>query len=148
MDHFRFLDSEFPSKANLFSSDQPRRPGLAVADILVGIAEALVVLVLAIEKIPNVGKEADKSLSPWATFQVFASSTSVMFLALISLERVYAVLWSLRHRVTNTRAYIYSIVTVWVVGLCMAEVWLLTIYHTKVDTLFAIVTTQSFLFHY
>ena len=116
---------------------------LAVADFLVGIAETIL---LVIEKIPNVGKE-DKSQSPSATFQAFASSTSVMFLALISLERVYAVLWPLRHRVTNTRVYIYSIVTVWVVGLCMAGMWLLMIYHTKVDlTLFAIVTTQSFLF--
>ena len=70
----------------------------------------------------------------------------MFFLALISLERVYAVLWPLRHRVTNTRAYIYSIVTVWVTGLCMAGLSLLTIYHVQVVTLYATTTYVSSLF--
>lgn len=43
---------------------------LAVADFLVGIAEAIV---LAIEKIPNAGGEEKPVQRPWATFQVFTS---------------------------------------------------------------------------
>ena len=116
---------------------------LAVADFLVGIAEAMV---LAIEKIPNAARKEKPVRNPWAAFEVFASGTSVMFLALISLERVYAVLRPLRHRVTNTRAYTYSIVIVWVTGLCSAGLWLITIYHPKVNTVYATVTTQSLLF--
>ena len=61
------------------------------------------------------------------------------------MERVYAVLWPLRHRVANTRAYIYSIVIVWVAGLCVAGLWLLTIYHTKVDSMYATVTNNLFI---
>ena len=47
---------------------------------------------------------------------LFANS-SVYFLAHVSLERAFAVLRPIRHRVTNSRIYIYSIVIVWVVGL-------------------------------
>ena len=115
---------------------------LSVADFLVGIAEAVL---LAIVKRPNFENESGIIYSPWTAFQVFGSSTSVFFLALISLERVYAVLWPLRHRVTSTRAYIYSIAFVWLAGLCMAGVWLLMIYHTKVDNVYASVTTTFFL---
>ena len=55
----------------------------------------------------------------------------MFFLALISLERVHAVLWPLRHRLINTRAYIFSIVTVWAAGFCMAGIIFLSIYHTN-----------------
>ena len=116
---------------------------LAVADFLVGVAEAIV---LAVEKIPNARREEKSARSPWVAFQVFASGSSVMFLALISLERVYAVLRPLRHRVTSARAYTYSIVIIWLTGLCSAGLWLLTIYHPKVSTVYATVTTQSLLF--
>ena len=114
---------------------------LAVADLLAGIGETLV---LATHTIPSGGNEAEKTRSPSWALEVFGSSTSVVFLALISLERVYAVLWPLRHRVTSTRVYIYSIVVVWVVGLCMGGLSLLTIYH--VDFIYAAVTYASVLF--
>ena len=68
-----------------------------------------------------------------------------MFLALISLERFYAVLWSLRHRLTSTRACIYSIVIVRLAGFSMAGLWLLIIYQTKEDAMFASVTIDAFL---
>ncbi|XP_078366127.1 lysophosphatidic acid receptor 1-A-like [Oculina patagonica] len=115
---------------------------LSVADLFVGTAEALV---LAIAKRPNFIDETGIIYSPWAAFQVFGSSTSVFFLALISLERVYVVLWPLRHRVTSTRAYIYGICIVWLAGLCMAGLWLLILYHPKVDNMYASVTTTTFL---
>ena len=57
----------------------------------------------------------------------------MFFFALIALERVYAVVWPLRHRVTNTRVYIYGIVIVWVVGLCTAGLSLLPMYYRKVE---------------
>ena len=84
--------------------------------------------------------------NPSSAFQVLGSSTSVFFLALISLERVFAVLWPLRHRVINTRAYIYSIVIVWAAGLFIAGLSLLTIYNPQVGTVYATVATDLFLF--
>ena len=98
---------------------------LAIADMLVGLAEFAT---LFIHRIPGTEMQPGETQSPSWAFQTFASCTSVMFLALISLERAYAVLWPLRHRVTNTRVYIYSIVTVWVAGLCIAGLSLLTVF--------------------
>ena len=114
---------------------------LAVADLLVGFGEALV---LATNTIPNGGNEKLKTESPWWAFQIFGNSTSLMFLALISLERVYAVFWPLLHRVASTRAYIYSTTVIWVAGLCMSGLLLLTIYHIHVDRMYAVLTHASF----
>ena len=123
---------------------------LAIADLLVGIAEILILSTGKASEMTYVRKE-DRTRnnhssalqilpqskrtrnSPLTGLHILASSTSVYFLALIALERVYAVLWPLRHRVTNTRVYIYGIVIVWVVGLCMAGLSLLPLYYTKVD---------------
>ena len=84
--------------------------------------------------------------SPLTALHILASSTSVYFLALIALERVYAVLWPLRHRVTSTRVYIYGIVVVWVVGLCIAGPFLLSLYYTKVDRRYVTVCIHLCLF--
>ena len=65
-----------------------------------------------------------------------------MILAFVSLERVYAVLWPLRHRVTRMRAYVFSIVTVWRAGLCIVGLSLLTEYHAQVDILHSIVASD------
>lgn len=96
---------------------------LAIADLLVGVTESTV---LGNEKIPNLITEAKRKESrganPTRAFQVLGFTTSVFFLALISLERVFAVLWPLRHRVTSTRAYVYGVVMVWAAGLSMAAI--------------------------
>ena len=120
---------------------------LAVADLLVGISEASA---LAAEKIPRMesirGQKKDAENHPSFALQIFASHTSVYFLALISLERVFAILWPLRHRVTKTRDYIYSIVVVWGVGLCLGGLILLSMYYTKVIRGYVTVTIHLCLF--
>ena len=113
---------------------------LAIADLLVGIAEFAAQVIHGIQR-TEMGPE---SLS--VALQAFASCTSVMFLALISLERAYAVLWPFRHRATSVRVYIYSIVTVWVTGFCIAGLSLLTVYHSQADAVYAMVTADSFIF--
>ena len=113
---------------------------LAVADLLVGVGE---VVVLVLHRIPRTGIRTF-SLS-WSLLTI-GSCVSVMFLALISLERVYAVFWPLLHRVASTRAYIYSICAIWVAGLCMSGLLLLTIYHIHVDKMYAVLTYASFAF--
>ena len=105
---------------------------LAAADLLVGIAQ--IVVLAASDTIFIDAREAKRS--PFVALQAFGLTTTMFCLALISLERVYSVLWPLRHRGANARSYIYSIVIVWVAGLCLAGLWLLTIYHTEVDSMY------------
>ena len=107
---------------------------LAVADLLVGVGE---VVVLVIYRIP---RNDIRSFTVWWSVQVFGLYASVMFLAAVSLERVYAVFWPLRHRVTSARAYLFSIVIVWVIGLCTTGLSLLTIYYA--DTVYAVATAD------
>ena len=113
---------------------------LAVADLLVGVGE---VAVLVMHKIP--GTENGSLSASWA-FQAFGSCVSVMFLALISLERVYAVFRPLRHRITSARTYIFSIVIVWVAGLCIGGLSFTAVYHSKVDSVYAFATGDVLLF--
>ena len=92
---------------------------LAVADLLVGISEPFS---LVTEKIPTlkVGPEKAQNIqSPAKNVHIFASNVSIFFLALISLERAFAVLCPFRHRVVSTKMYVYSFVFVWAVGLCL-----------------------------
>ena len=115
---------------------------LAVADLFTGLGEAIV---LTASAIANGGNEIFKIGSPWRAFHIFGSSTSVLFLALISLERAYSVLWPFRHRVTSTRAYVYSIVIVWAIGVCMSGVWLSKIYHNGNVYAFPIYSSALFI---
>ena len=119
---------------------------LAVADLLVGIAEPIVLTTGKFSKMTAVRGREKQTENPSAPLQLFASSTSVCFLALISLERVYAVLWPLRHRATETRVYIYSIVIIWVVGLCTGGLTLSSMYNAKVDRRYVIAVVHSCLF--
>ncbi|XP_020630227.1 adenosine receptor A2a-like [Orbicella faveolata] len=120
---------------------------LAVVDLLVGVTESKV---LGSEKIPNLITKAERKensgANPTGAFQVLGFTTSVFFLALIALERVFAVLWPLRHRVTSTRAYVYSIVLVWAAGFSMAAMsTLLPTYHPEVSKVSDVIVHSSLL---
>ena len=123
---------------------------LAIADLIVGIVEPIV---LATEDTPNseaVRAQQNEQIEHMymaSAFQHIGSSTSLFFLALISLERVYAVLWPLRHRVMHTRVYIYSIFIVWALGLCAGVLLILGMNCTKVNCrAYFLITLCSFLF--
>jgi len=120
--------------------------GLTVADLLVGITEAIVLGANAAEKMASLGKKEGIIASLSTTFQVLGSSTSVFFLAIISLERVFAVLCPLRHRVTSIRPYICSIFMSWAAGFCLAAIFLLETYRREVGRLYAAVVIHSCLF--
>ena len=120
---------------------------LAVADLLVGVTESKV---LGSEKISNLITQAERKegsgVNPTKAFQVLGFTSSVFFLVLIALERVFALLWPLRHRVTSTRAYAYSIVIVWAAGFSMAAIsTLLPTYYPELGRM-AGVTVHSCLF--
>ncbi|XP_078375785.1 sphingosine 1-phosphate receptor 1-like [Oculina patagonica] len=120
---------------------------LAVADLLVGITEPVV---LGTEKIPRMKavrlENVRRIQNPSSAFQILGSSTSVIFLALISLERAHAVLRPLRHRVTKMQIYICAVVIAWTTGLCIAGTNLVAMCHTEVDRRYGSVAIHSFLF--
>ena len=115
---------------------------LAVADLFVGITETIVLgtskfhemTATTSKQSKKTGMNERKPLKGKSetdlpeAMQLFALSASVFFLALISLERAFAVLKPLRHRVASTRVYIYSIVVVWAVGIFIFGL-LVLIYH-------------------
>ena len=65
----------------------------------------------------------------WALFQVTFSFASILLLALISLERAYALIWPLRHRVASTRGYIYGGTFAWISAISAGAVTLLAVYN-------------------
>ena len=117
---------------------------LAVADLLVGITETII---LGMEKYHQMTATTSNPRGINETnplrgkrenglpraMQLFASSASVFFLALISLERAFAVLKPLRHRIVSTRVYVYSIVVVWAVGILIFGLMALSFYYPKLE---------------
>ena len=118
---------------------------LAVADLFVGITEPIILGTSKFHEMTATtskqsklkGMNERKSLKEKSetelpeAMQLFALSASVFFLALISLERAFAVLKPLRHRVASTRVYIYSIVVVWAVGIFIFGLMALSFYYLK-----------------
>ena len=70
------------------------------------------------------------------------SNSSVYLLALVSLERAFAVLWPIRHRITNSRVYIYSIVIAWVVGLVFFAFILLSFHLSELKGEYVLVASR------
>ena len=122
---------------------------LAVADLFVGITEPIILGTIKFHDMratttkprgmneTNIlrGKRENALPGVWipGAMQLFSSSASVFFLALISLERAFAVLKPLRHRVVSTRVYIYSIVVVWAVGILIFGLMGLSFYYPKLE---------------
>ena len=115
---------------------------LAVADLLVGITELIVIGTL---KSHDLGKGIlllNRSNFS-AAFTLFFSSTSVYFLALVSMERAFAVLRPIRHRITNRRVYIYSIVIVWAIALVFFVLFMLSLYYPEINGVYVFVTGRT-----
>ena len=77
---------------------------LAFADSLVGATELI---------------HTAFSWSPLGILGALFWTVSLLSLVVIALERAYAVLWPLRHRVASARIYIISIVLVWIAAVCL-----------------------------
>ena len=102
---------------------------LAVADLLVGITALVTLLAFDItgyfqERNFNSAHIKDISIA----FQITFPFASVFFLALISLERAYALIWPLRHRVASTKDYIYGATFAWIAAIFSAALTLLAVY--------------------
>ena len=96
---------------------------LAVADLLFGFIGAITIGTSKI-LLQSKKQELLKSATYKSIFSAFLTSSefaSVFFLALISLERAYALIWPLRHRVASTKSYICSTTFVWVAAISIAS---------------------------
>ena len=91
---------------------------LTVADLFVGFVET----VIAGRKLN--GSKFMEGIP--GSFLAMASGASVFFLVLVSLERAFALIWPLRHRVTSTKVYIYSVAIIWLAGLSLGVLNFLT----------------------
>ena len=83
--------------------------GLGVADLLVG-GLAIPLFIAAFES---------ASITTWRVFNIvdmFTSTSSIYTLAVISLERMFAIGWPLRHRTANFRVYICAISIPWIIA--------------------------------
>ena len=83
--------------------------GLGLADLLVGgLATPLFIAAFV-----------SASITAWRVFNlvdVFTSTSSIYGLAVISVERMFAIGWSLRHRTANFRVYICAISIPWIIA--------------------------------
>ena len=94
---------------------------LAIADLLVGIQ---MIISLGTQSVPF--RFTDYNLLMFSLLILFSCS-SLFSLADISLERVYAVVWPLRHRTVNYRVYFGSSAFIWAAGICAAVLFILSI---------------------
>ena len=102
---------------------------LAIADLLVGATEPIAIGTGAIHRHFQGNKTDEVLVSNQDSFSAIIptmfSCSSLFFLVLISLERAYAVVCPLRHRLASNKSYIWCIVTVWVIGGFVGAVLLL-----------------------
>ena len=102
---------------------------LAVADLFVGFTS---LVSLGAFDIPENFKERNfncfRNTSIWTAFEISFSYASVFFLVLISLERVYALIWPLRHRVASTKGYTYSTTFAWITAIIVVALTCLALY--------------------
>ena len=102
---------------------------LTFADLLVGFTDILIVGTYAPPRkigVLNVNKTNNENI--FDVFQAAFSGTSMFFLVLISLERAFALIWPLRHRVTSNKTYLCCAVTVWLAGITLGTLLLLVFY--------------------
>ena len=119
---------------------------LAVADLLVGISELIGLSTGKFDKMTAVLGKKNKAKIFFSSLPLLASSTSLFLLALVALERVYSVLHPLRHRVINTRVYIYAAVIAWVFGLCTGGLSLLPKYYKSMEKRYVTLSIHICLF--
>ena len=95
---------------------------LAVADLLVGIFA-----------VPFYIKTVVSQGYTWYVISigadVFTGTTSIYTLAVISLERMYAVGWPLRHRTVNYRVYVCAISIPWIIAAIFTTLAVLQIFN-------------------
>ena len=105
---------------------------LAVADLLVGVLQ---IISLATQVQPYMFNDPEFNIHVFnsqkshflTSTQIIFACSSVFSLAVISLERVYAIVWPLHHRTVSSRAYFSSIGFIWAAGIGAGTLYLLSV---------------------
>ena len=104
---------------------------LAVADLLVGLLT--VPLYIAVN---TALRKFGLAIRFFIYIDMCTGLTSMFTLAVISLERMYAIGWPLRHRTLSLRAYKFAIVTPWIIAAIVVSI--------KALQVFTIIKLKSF----
>ena len=101
---------------------------LVVADLFAGFTE---MIWIGQSGLPVYVHQANRTRKGHISivFQATFSFASVFFLVLISLERVFALIWPLRHRVASNQCYVCGIGFVWVAAIFTGGMTLLGFYN-------------------
>lgn len=114
---------------------------LSVADLLVGIGD--------IENlVSNIWYLVHSKPAFWGNFavlDVFSGLASLAFLALISMERLYAIAWPFQHRAATTRGYIHFIVVTWSLPAAVTVIYLCGFAFEIISMKIATLTGVSFM---
>ena len=105
-----FLSQKFRKRAHVLLIS------LAVADLLVGLLSVPLYIVA------NLDTSALRRFHASLYVDMFTGLTSIFTLAVISLERMYAVAWPLHHRTLPLRVYKFAIVTPWILAATVASI--------------------------
>ena len=105
---------------------------LAVADLLVGVLQIISLATQVQPYLFNLPEFNIHNSSFWKShfltfIQIIFACSSVFSLAVISLERVYAVVWPLHHRTVSSRVYFTSIGFIWAAGIGAGTLYLLSV---------------------
>ena len=105
---------------------------LALADLLVGVLE-ITILGTQVQPYLFIYSEQNGQMTSFhyslflSSLQVLFSCSSVFSLAVISLERVYAVVCPLQHRTVSSRVYFSSIAFIWAASVGAAALYTLSV---------------------
>ena len=100
---------------------------LAVADLFVGFTEPISIGAYSIPGyLKQVNFNSARNKNILTAFQITFGFASVLFLTLVALERAYALIWPLRHRVASTKVYVYSATLTWIAAIFAGVMTLLT----------------------
>ena len=99
---------------------------LAVVDLLVGLTEPVAIGTMTIPRhFEEDGFMISTQVNISSMLPTVFSCLSLFSLALVSIERAYAVILPLRHRVTSNIWYICSLFIVWSAGMVVGAAFLL-----------------------
>ena len=90
---------------------------LTFVDLLSGLAQLTMIGTFSIPQ--RIQANIISSGNIATSIQSLFSLASLFSLVLISLERVYAVIWPLRHRVASAKGYICGVTFVWMAGIAV-----------------------------
>ena len=117
---------------------------LAVADLFVGFTEPISIGAYSIpEHLEEVNFNSARNKNISNAFQITFGFASVFFLTLISLERAYALIWPLRHRVASTNVYIYSATLTWITAILAGVLTLLTAFDVMESAYWKVVIVSA-----